>query len=731
MKPIPNTRRYLFITCTVTVFALCVLAGCTSTDDKSKHDRRAGYVTEARLLNADDEPEWWFTGGRDYKQSYYSRLTDISKSNVNQLGFAWHYDIDFQTAFQATPIVVDGVLFTSGNRGNVYALNATTGELLWSFEPQVQREIFDSHCCGGPNRGVAVWKGLVYVGSVDGYLYALDAATGKEVWKADAIVDRTKGYSSTGAPYIANDRVIIGNSGAEYNARGYITAYYCETGEMAWRFYTVPGDPQKGFEHSELEVAAKTWSPNSLWENGLGGTAWDAMAYDPELNLLYVGTGNGSPWNRDLRSPGGGDNLFLNCILAINPDNGRLVWHYQTTPSDNWDYTSTQKMILAELTIDDRPRKVIMQAPKNGFFYVLDRETGKLLSANPYVYVNWASHVDMKTGKPVETGKADYRNGPRLVFPSSQGGHNWQPMAFNPQTGLVYIPTNEAGQVYSLVNRPFEVGKKGWNTGVSFRNVQDSASFPDDWPSIKEITRGEPDTYPRSFLKAWDPVKGKVAWQVPIKYPIETLRLDRRYGGVMTTQSGLVFQGGIDGLLHVYDASTGDELHSVDVGTSIVAAPMTYKVDDVQYVAVMAGVNAHQETNADFLYGNKGRIVAFRLGGGDVPRRPFVERHETTVSDTNGKDVSEPAVKRGRELYYANCSGCHDGGRAPALVPLRVSVANEFEDIVLRGSRQPKGMPGFKDVLSKEQADAILTYLKVATVKGTNKEANKSTSLNE
>lgn len=697
---------------TIFLFPVLSLGGCQSI----QREEKVGNINQDRLINADKEPEYWFTGGRDYKQSYYSELTDINKNNVDKLGFGWHYDIDFETAFQATPIVVDGVMFTSGNKGNVYALNAATGSLLWSFEPVIQAEIFDNHCCGGPNRGVAVWKGMVYVGSVDGHLYALDASTGKVIWETDAIIDRSRGYSSTGAPYIAKDLVIIGNSGSEYNARGYITAYDYKTGKMAWRFFTVPGDPKKGFEHPELEEAAKTWDPNSVWENGLGGTAWDAMAYDPELNLLYVGTSNGAPWSRDLRSPAGGDNLFLNCILAINPDNGRLIWHYQTTPADNWDYTTAQKMILAELEINGKERKVIMQAPKNGFFYVLDRQTGELLSAEPYVYVNWASHVDMKTGKPVETGKGDYSKGPKLVFPSSQGGHNWQPMAFNPQTGLVYIPVNEAGQVYSLVDAPFVIKEKGWNTGVSFRAVHDSAHFPKEWPSIKEITAGEPDASPRSYIRAWDPVNAEVVWEVPVKYSAETKRLDRRYGGVMTTKANLVFQGGIDGHLRVYDAMTGEELHDVDIGTSMVAGPMTYKVGNEQYVAIMAGVNGNQASNADYLYGNKGRIVALKLGGGEVPKRPLHERHEKLVSNVDLNKIPKAAVESGKEIFYAYCAGCHDGGRAPSLHPLKVRVAREFNEVVMGGSRLEKGMPSFKGVLSNEQVDAILSFLKVQTV---------------
>lgn len=693
------------------LFILLAAAGCKTNDDTAK---TIGNVTEERLLNADSEPESWFTGGRGYKQSYYSPLKDIHESNVQQLGFAWQYDIDFETAFQATPIVIDGTLFTAGNKGNVYALNAANGETLWSFEPKIQAEVFDNHCCGGPNRGVAVWKGVVYVASIDGYLYALEAGTGEQVWKVDTIVDRSRGYSSTGAPYIAKDLVVIGNSGGEYNARGYVSAYHINNGEMAWRFYTVPGDPEKDFEHPELEMAAKTWDPNSVWENGLGGTVWDGMAYDPQLNILYVGTGNGAPWSRDLRSPAGGDNLFLNSILAINPDNGRLIWHYQTTPADNWDYTTTQKMILAELNFDGEQRKVIMQAPKNGFFYVLDRETGELISAEPYVYVNWASHVDLETGKPVETGKGDYSTSPKLIFPSSQGGHNWNPMAFNPNTGLVYIPTNEAGEVYSLSKTPFKVKEKGWNTGVSFRSVNDSSSFPEDWPSVEELTKGEPDTYPRSFLKAWDPVKRKVVWEVEIDYFMETLRHDRRYGGVMTTDGNLVFQGGIDGHFKTFDATSGRLLHDIDVGTSIIAAPMTYKVGNEQFVAVMAGVNGNQKTNIDYLYGNKGRIVAFKLGGGDVPKRPLLVREDQLVEKSDTENFSKTKVMLGEELFGVNCTGCHNTGRAPKLLPLKVKVEREFYDIVLEGSRLTKGMPSYKEVLSKEQVDAILTYLKAA-----------------
>ncbi len=363
-----------------------------------------GRIDEQRLARHDAEPEQWFTGGRDHNQSYFSPLRLVNEESVGDLGYAWHYELNTTRGLEATPIVVDGVMYTSGPWGMVYSLDAATGAERWVYDPEVDGQVARYACCDVVNRGVAVWEGKVYVGALDGRLIALDAETGEVLWEVDTIVDHERAYTVTSAPYIANDVVVIGNAGGEFDARGYVTAYDTDTGEERWRFFIVPGDPSQPYEHAELEWAAETWDPNSTWEVGLGGTAWDAMAYDPELNLLYVGTGNSTPYARKLRSPSGGDNLFLASILAINPDDGRLVWHYQTTPGENWDYTAVQKMILADLAIDGRTRKVLMQAPKNGFFYVLDRETGELISAEPYVQVNLASHVDRETGRPEREG---------------------------------------------------------------------------------------------------------------------------------------------------------------------------------------------------------------------------------------------------------------------------------------------------------------------------------------
>ena len=551
---------------------ITALAACDRSVPKVGRETLIGDINPERLANIMTEPGSWLTGGRDFQQSYYSPLKSINKTNVNQLGFAWQYEIDTEYGFEATPIVVDGVMFSSGPKGAVYALEAKTGNPRWVFEPKVDADSMRKLCCGPVNRGVAVWQGTVYVASVDGYLYALDADTGTVSWKVDTITDRERGYTVTGAPYIAKDVVVIGNSGAELDARGYITAYDVTTGEQRWRFFIVPGDPKKGFEHPEMQLAAKTWDPDSLWEVGLGGTAWDGMAYDPDLNLLYVGTGNGDPHPRKLRSPKGGDNLFLSSILALNPDTGAMVWYYQTTPADNWDYTATQKMILADIKLSGKTRKVIMQAPKNGFFYVLDRASGELISAEPYVQVNWASHIDKTSGRPVETGQGDYFNEPKLVFPSWFGGHNWQPMAYSRDTGLVYIPTIEMPVVFTVPKQPFIYQKGGSNSvlrgifPISGPMGMDSEAAK-DLPTIESLAVGQPDPTPRGFLKAWDPVKQQLAWEVETSgawagHPSATWN----GGGLMTSAGSLVFQGRADGQFVALDAQSGQTLKSIDVG---------------------------------------------------------------------------------------------------------------------------------------------------------------------
>jgi len=688
--------------------------------------RSSGDVTTRRLLNADAEPGSWLTSGRDWRQTYYSPLARINPSNVTTLGYAWSYDLKTTHGLEGTPVVVDGVLYASAPWGFVHAVDARTGQGLWSFDPQVDGSIASKVCCDEVNRGLAVSQGRVFVAALDGRLFALDAGTGHVVWQADTIIDHTRGYTVTGGVYVANEVAIIGNSGAEYDARGYISAYDIRSGQLRWRFFTVPGSANGPFENPELKAAARTWDPHSRWEVGLGGTVWDGMAYDPKLDLLYVGTGNAALYPRKLRSPSGGDNLFLASILALRPKTGKLVWYYQTTPGDQWDYTAVQKMILADLVIGGRTRQVVMQAPKNGFFYVLDRASGELLSAEPYVAVNWASHVDKKTGRPIETGQGDYSREPRLVFPSLVGGHSWHPMAFNPQTKLVYIPTVEAGAVFWLPDQPFvykrgadnEFAQYAWTIfNAGSWSMDSEAAKAKGLPPLTELARGQPDTTIRGYLRAWDPVTNHVVWQVETSDRwAGQLNGMWNGGGVITTAGGLVIQGRSTGYLHVYRADNGQELAAINLGTSIMAAPMTYEIDGVQYIAVMAGFGGalggeYPEGTAAYRYGNAGRIVALKLGGSAVPLPQEVRRSVAFPRPPLDRFGTAANIDRGYALFRRNCSICHTNNGAVGMIPdlRRMSAPThaEFEDIVLRGIRAAKGMGSFAGVLSADDVQAI------------------------
>jgi quinohemoprotein ethanol dehydrogenase len=439
------------------------------------------------------------------------------------------------------------------------------------------------------------------------------------------------------------------------------------------------------------------------------------MAYDPKLNLLYVGTGNGGPWNRAIRSPSGGDNLFLASILALNPDTGRLVWYYQTTPSEAWDYTATQKLILADLKIDGRMRGVLMQAPKNGFFYVLDRKTGSLISATPYTEITWASRVDL-SGRPLETGQGDYSKGAKLLFPGPFGGHQWQPMSYNLKTGLVYIPVQQIPMVYSPAKQPFVYQHARTNMGTEVTGFTAggwlSQSGSATLPALDDVLKGQPNPRPHLYLQAWDPVKSAIAWQVEITGELDpSVEFLRRAGGVMSTASGLVFQGGPDGYLRVYDARTGKSLHSINVGTSILAAPMTYRIGGEQYVALMAGVGEY-DGYVDQLYGKKGRIVAFKLGGGEVPLRPALPRAAPGMEAPSVPRFGTPQqLSVGESLFSRHCAICHAEGRAPNLKRMSAQTHLEFSDIVLKGSRSSEGMGNFGNVLSTDDAQAIHAYI--------------------
>ncbi|WP_341705923.1 PQQ-dependent dehydrogenase, methanol/ethanol family [Halopseudomonas sp.] len=654
----------------------------------------AGAVDTAAMLAVENDGSEWLSYDRTWSQQRFSPLQQISTENVDQLGLAWSIDLDNTRGLEATPLYHEGVLYTSLSWSRVMAVDAETGNILWSYDPAVDKSRARHACCDAVNRGVALWKGKVYVGTLDGRLVALDAKTGEPVWTKQT-TDPSKPYTITGAPRVLNDMVLIGNGGAEYGVRGYFSAYDAATGDMRWRFYTVPSDPAEGPQATPaLEEALKTWSDKTRWDMGGGGTSWDSIAYDPKLNLLYVGTGNGSPWNREIRSPGGGDNLYLSSILALRPETGELVWYYQVTPGESWDYTATQQLTLAELEIDGKLRQVIMQAPKNGFFYVLDRETGELISAEKFGKVTWAEKIDLATGRPVEVPGARYESGePVTIWPSPLGAHNWHSMSYSPLTGLVYIPYQEIPATYANEGGSFVV-LNGFNTGAGLEN--------------KELPR----EYATGALIAWDPVKQAPAWRVE--------RPNHWNGGTLVTAGNLVFQGTSAGQLEAYSADQGAPLWHFPTQTGVIAAPMTYQHNGEQYIALMAGWggagglfggDAVQATGAR----NVSRMLVFKLGGkAQLSAPPAAEQLPDRVPQPVVAAASD--IDAGSDLYATYCMICHGVGTVGngILPDLRYSsdaIRGAWEAIVLQGAFQGKGMASFADSLTAEQANQIKLYI--------------------
>lgn len=648
----------------------------------------------------------WASHGLDAAEKRFSPLTDITPANVGTLGVAWYSDFNARSlrGVEATPLVVKGIMYVSGPWGKVLALDAASGEKKWEYDPEIAGATARSACCDVVNRGVAYADGKVIIGVLDGRLIALDANSGKPVWTTRT-TDAAIPYTITGAPRIVKGKVVIGNGGAEYGVRGYISAYDVATGKLSWRFYTVPGDPAKGFENRAMAMAAKTWN-GQWWLYGGGGTVWDSMAYDPDLDLLYIGVGNGSPWDRTVRSPGGGDNLFLSSIVAVRPETGEYVWHFQETPGDEWDYTATQHMILADLTIQGKMRKVLMQAPKNGYFYVLDRETGKFISGTPYVPVTWSKGLDPKTGRPDIVPAARYSSTaqPFLGSPSPAGGHSWQPMSFDSATGLVYFPIAEMSYGYVAEKTgAFRYRNGDWNTGQDALRT----AMPED-PKIRSQIRGSM----KGALIAWDPIKGKRVWSVPLAMPWN--------GGVVSTASGLVFQGNGEGEFAAYDAKTGQKLWSRQLGSGIVAPPITYSVKGVQYVSVAVGWGGILPLNMGEALKKAvpprvNRVVTFRLGG--MADMPLPADDRSAPFDPPASSASAARIMEGRALYHTSCWMCHGdsavnhGGvpdlrRSPA-----IASKDAFQGFVLQGAAEDLGMPNFDKRLTSDQAEAIRVYV--------------------
>ena len=666
-----------------------ILPMCVSAEPISQAEIRTavGAVDTKEIIANDAHDRNWLNYGLNYAETRYSQLNKITTENVPQLGLAWSHGLESRRGVEATPIVVDGVMFVTASWSVVHALDAVTGEELWVYDPEVPREFAHKGCCDVVNRGVAVYQGKVYVASFDGYLHALDAPTGERLWKVDTIENREMSYTITGAPRAINGKIIIGNGGAEYGVRGYVSAYDVDSGDMAWRFYTVPGDPSKPYESDAMAMAAETWDPaGKYWEAGGGGTVWDAMAYDPELNLLYIGVGNGSPWNQHLRSPAGGDNLFLASIVALDPDTGEYKFHYQNTPGDTWDYTSTQHIILADLEIDGEMRKVMMQAPKNGFFYVIDRTNGEFISAEPFTTTTWATAYD-ENGRPIENPAARSKDEPFETVPSAYGAHNWHPMSFNPETGLVYIPAQGVPLVQSTdpawelnSHKPMStMSGMGWNLGYLFNAIAPAAT-------------------PFGQLLAWDPVNQKEAWRAEYISPWN--------GGTLTTAGNLVFQGTADGRFIAYNAANGEVLWQTPVGSGVVAAPATFEVDGEQYVSVAVGwggVYGLMQRATERV--GPGRVYTFKIGGtAERPEEILSERTELV----SGVPYNPDDVGPGLAVYVSNCLFCHgvpgvnNGGAIPNLGYSSAEVLTKADAWILQGAGIHGGMPRFDAHLSSD-----------------------------
>lgn len=691
------------------------LAACSAGTDGSEGSTSSAEGTakvDGEFLTTGGDGSDWAAASYNYDEQRFSPLDQITTENVENLGIAWTAELPDARAQEATPIVVDGIMYITGPWSKVFAFDARNGEPLWTFDPEVPRSVLQNTCCDAVNRGVAVWRGKLYLGTLDGRLIALDAGTGAQLW-SEQTTDQNRPYTITGVPRVVNNRVIIGNGGAEFGVRGYVSAYNANTGALEWRFYTVPnpdGEPDGAASDEVLQTASRTWSEGGSWrESGGGGTVWDSIVYDHELNQLYIGVGNGSPWNHGVRSDGQGDNLFLSSIVALNPDTGEYLWHYQETPGETWDFTATQSMILTDLEIDGETRQVILHAPKNGFFFVVDRETGSLISAEAFVDgVNWATGYNLETGRPIENPAARfYRTGEMFIAnPGPIGAHNWQPMAFNPMTGLAYIPANIAPQLLlpATEDAHSELSPIGFNTGT---NIADTA-LPRDEATMRALIATV-----SGQLVAWDPVAQEARWTVDYTTPWN--------GGILTTAGNLVFQGTATGQFKAYAADTGEELWSMDTQTGVLAGASTFLIDGVQHIAFTTGRGgAFQITAgaADITAGqvpNIPRLIVLRLdGSGVLPDAPDMEQQLLDPPESTG---TAEQIAQGERLFMRYCMVCHGEGAVGGGINPDVRFSGYLTDaeawlsVVRGGSLAENGMPSFTSVLPAELAETIRLYV--------------------
>ncbi|HEX4874939.1 MAG TPA: PQQ-dependent dehydrogenase, methanol/ethanol family [Sphingorhabdus sp.] len=696
--------------------AALAVSGCKLADNNPGAQDPEFAKIDGEFLKTGGNGDDWAFPAYSYGEQRHSPLTQINDKNVSELGIAWFADMPDARGHESTPVEVDGTLYVTGPWSKVFAFEAKTGKPLWQFDPGVDKSRGVKACCDVVNRGVAFWKGKLFVGTIDGRLIALDAKTGGEIWSVQTLDPKSNG-TITGFPRVVKDKVIIGNGGSEFGARGFVTAYNVDTGKQVWRFYTVPnpkGEPDNAASDKVMkELAYDTWSKEPKkhdWrESGGGGTVWDAIVYDHELDQLYLGVGNGNPWNHGIRSNSEGDNLFLSSIVALDPDTGEYKWHYQETPAESWDYTATQPIILANEKRDGKDVKVLYHAPKNGFFFTLDRTNGKLLSANPFISgITWATGYDLASGRPIENPEARYEKTGKLYManPSALGAHNWHPMSYNPATGLVYIPAQQLGGAYMPPMAPNEQGRSsmGFNTGGAIA----TADVPDDFNMVKAIqavTTGQ--------LVAFNPKTGKAQWTVNYPTPWN--------GGTMTTAGNLVFQGDAMGKFNAYAADTGKLLYSLDVQSGVLTGASTYLVDGEQYVAFMTSKGGAFPLVSGYVSGasqevpNIPRLVVLKLGAkGKLPPLPPAEEWVWNPPALFG---SPELIAAGQSNYQRYCLVCHAPGAVGSgvLPDLRksgtIADAATFKSIVYDGILAKNGMASFKPVLKPEEVEAIRAYL--------------------
>jgi quinohemoprotein ethanol dehydrogenase len=636
--------------------------------------------------------EWHNVNG-DSNETGFSPLAEVTPANAARLGLAWQIELPGEATLQAAPVVVDGVLYFTGSYGAVYAVKGTTGQILWRFDPKIwEHNPMKMNFGFGANRGVAYANGKIFSAALDGRLFAIDAKTGAKLWEAET-TDPKMGQTITGAPRTFRGKVIIGQGGADFGMRGYVSAWDQETGKQVWKFNVVPGGPEADAGDPVMEMAAKTWNGANFKKNGGGGGPWDSMTFDEELGRIYVGTANAYDYDPQLRSPGGGDNLFTASIVALDADTGKYAWHYQVNPRDSWDYDSTQQIMLTHLNIAGKDRRVLMQAPKNGFFYVIDRDSGKLISAEPIAKQNWAERIDLATGRPVEKPDIRHEKGRTTIYPSGVGAHSWMRMSYSPKTGLVYVPTMQHGFTF------YKGKQEGDDMMVGGLGIGDAPVQPGDG---------------KGTLVAWDPVTQKARWKVP--------NAGFFNGGTAVTAGNVVFQGGADGWFRAHDALTGKELWKHYVGMGIIAAPTVWSSGGKQYVSVLAGYGGSVAAIggpavAGWKYAMPRRLLTYAIGGKARIAHTPKPTMKVNVVQVPGEKLDPKAIAMGKNLWIA-CGACHGkgvtgtGGPAPDLRESGIPTdPDAFYTVLHDGVLKERGMPQFT-LFGKPVVEGLRQYIR-------------------